>query len=131
MASTWAPPAPAHVIPAIFPDAFEVRIFSTMAGQTLVAAIELISPGNKDRAEQRQAFATKCASYLQQGVSLIIIDIVTNRRANLHNEIIRLLPSASRGRDAWSGGALRRRLPAGLACGRGRNRDLARNSCRR
>ena len=65
-----------------------------MAGQTLVAAIELISPGNKDRAEQRQAFATKCASYLHQGVSLIIIDIVTNRRANLHNEIIQLLPSA-------------------------------------
>jgi hypothetical protein len=94
MASTWAPPAPAHVIPAVFPDAFEVRIFSTMAGQTLVAAIELISPGNKDRTEQRQAFATKCASHLHQGVSLIIIDIVTNRRANLHNEIIRLFPSA-------------------------------------
>jgi Protein of unknown function (DUF4058) len=94
LASTWAPPTPAHVIPAIFPDVFEVRIFSTMAGQTLVAAIELISPGNKDRAEQRQAFATKCASYLHQGVSLIIIDIVTNRRANLHNEITQLLPSA-------------------------------------
>jgi Protein of unknown function (DUF4058) len=94
LASTWVPPAPAHVIPALFPDVFEVRIFSTMAGQTLVAAIELISPGNKDRAEQRLAFATKCASYLHQGVSLIIIDIVTNRRANLHNEIIELLPSA-------------------------------------
>jgi hypothetical protein len=94
LAPTWAPPAPAHVVRAIFPDTFEVRLFSTMAGLTLVAAIELVSPGNKDRLEERRAFAIKCGSYLHQGVSLIIIDIVTNRRANLHNEIIRLLPSA-------------------------------------
>jgi Protein of unknown function (DUF4058) len=94
VAPAWAPPAPAHVVPAIFPDTFEVRVFTTMAGLTLVAAIELVSPGNKDRAEERQAFAVKCASYLHQGVSLIIIDIVTNRRGNLHNEIVRLLPSA-------------------------------------
>ena len=94
LAPTWAPPAPAHVVPAIFPDTFEVRLFSTIAGLTLVAAIELISPGNKDRPEERQAFAIKCASYLHQGVSLIIIDIVTSRRANLHNEIVALLPTA-------------------------------------
>jgi hypothetical protein len=65
-----------------------------MAGLTLVAAIELVSPGNKDRPEERKAFAIKCASYLHQGVSLIIIDIVTSRRANLHSEIVALLPSA-------------------------------------
>src|SRR5437899_5287812 len=94
MAPTWAPAAPAHVVAATFPDTFEVRLFSTMAGLTLVAAIELISPGNKDRPEERQAFAIKCASYLHQGGSLIIIDIVTSRRANLHNESIRPLPSA-------------------------------------
>src|ERR1700682_834348 len=46
---TWAPPAPALTIPAVFPDTFEVRVFSMMSGRTLVAAIELISPGNKDR----------------------------------------------------------------------------------
>jgi hypothetical protein len=40
LAPTWAPPAPAHVVPAIFPDTFEVRLFSTIAGLTLVAAIE-------------------------------------------------------------------------------------------
>jgi hypothetical protein len=78
-------------LPALFPDTFEVRVFSTMGGLTLVGAIELISPGNKDRAEERRAFATKCASYLHKGVSLIVIDIVTNRRANLHNETMRLM----------------------------------------
>jgi hypothetical protein len=81
----WAPPAPAQTMPAVFPDAFEVRVFSTLGGLTLVGAIELISPGNKDRPEERLAFATKCASYLHRGVSLIVIDIVTSRRANLHN----------------------------------------------
>src|SRR5690349_17321078 len=66
---------------------FEIRVYSTTSSLALVAAIELIGPGNKDRSEERRAFAAKCAGYLYQGISLIIIDIVTNRRANLHNEI--------------------------------------------
>jgi hypothetical protein len=80
-----------QTIAGVFPDSFEVRVFSTIEGMKLVAAIELISPGNKDRREQRRAIAIKCASYLHQGVSVAIIDIVTNRRANLHNELLRLL----------------------------------------
>jgi hypothetical protein len=87
----WAPPAPPLVVPAAFPDAFEVLVFENEGGSRLVAAIELVSPGNKDRDGHRQAFAIKCASYLCQGISLIVIDIVTSRRANLHNEIMRLL----------------------------------------
>jgi hypothetical protein len=56
-----------------------------------VAAIELVSPGNKERAGHRTAFAVKCASYLYRGISLIVIDIVTSRRENLHNEIVQVL----------------------------------------
>jgi len=93
-ASTYAPPTPDHTMPAAFPETFEVRVFSTAAGLTLVAVIELVSPGNKDRHAERLAFATKCASYLAQGVSLIVVDVVTNRQANLHNEIIRLMEAA-------------------------------------
>jgi hypothetical protein len=87
----WTPPASDAVLPAVFPDTFEVRILCTDAGPKLVAAIELISPGNKDRARERRAFAAKCASYLSQGISLIIVDIVTKRRANLHHEILRVM----------------------------------------
>jgi hypothetical protein len=90
-AAVWAPPAPVRTMKAVFPDTFSVRIFTTSGGLTLVGAIELLSPGNKDRSEERRAFAVKCASYLHQGVSLIVIDIVTNRRANLHNETMRLM----------------------------------------
>ena len=87
----WAPPAADGSISSVIPDTFEIRVLCTDTGPKLVAAIELISPGNKDRPAERSAFATKCASYLYQGISLIIVDIVTNRRANLHNEILRIM----------------------------------------
>jgi Protein of unknown function (DUF4058) len=90
-ARPWAPPAPAMTMPAVFPDSVEVLVFGIEAGPTLVAAIELVSPGNKDRKEHRRAFAAKCSSYLQQGIGLMLIDIVTNRQANLHNELVYLL----------------------------------------
>src|SRR5262249_20548316 len=56
--------------------------------------IELVSPGNKDRDAHRRAFAVKCASYLYRGISLIVIDIVTSRRANMHNEIVQVFGHA-------------------------------------
>src|SRR5262249_51503495 len=43
---------------------------------------------------ERRAFAAKCAGFLAEGVSLIVIDIVTERRANLHNETMRLMEAA-------------------------------------
>jgi hypothetical protein len=91
LARSWAPPTPAMTMPAVFPDSIEVLVFRTEAGPTLVAAIELISPGNKDRLEHRRAFAAKCSSYLQQGIGLMLIDIVTSRQANLHNELVHVL----------------------------------------
>ncbi len=91
LSRVWAPLAPAMVVPAAFPDAFEVLVFENEGGTRLVAAIELVSPGNKDRVGHRQAFAVKCASYLCRGISLMVIDIVTSRRENLHNEIMQIL----------------------------------------
>jgi hypothetical protein len=93
-AKMWAPPAADGVLPAVFSETFEVRLLSTDTGPRLVAAIELISPGNKDRKAERRAFATNCASYLYQGISVIIVDIVTNRRANLHNEVLQVMGAA-------------------------------------
>src|SRR5205807_7266602 len=57
----------------------------------VVAVVELVSPRNKDRAESRHAFAAKCAAYLQRGIGLVMVDIVSNRQHNLHNELVRLL----------------------------------------
>ena len=90
-APAWAPPATSLIAPIVFPDDVEVQVFSTVTGATLVAAIELVSPGNKDRPETRRAFAAKCVSYLTRGIGLIVVDIVTNRLANLHNEVMEWL----------------------------------------
>jgi hypothetical protein len=86
--------APTWVVPAVFPDTFEVRVIRNDGGPRLVAAIGLISPANKDRPQTRRVFAVKCASYLAQGIHLIVVDVVTNRLANLHNEIIELMQTA-------------------------------------
>lgn len=78
------------VLPFTFPEVLEVRILRTEGGPTLVAAIELVSPGNKDRRENRRAFAAKCATLLHQGVGLMVVDLVTSRQSNLHDEMIDL-----------------------------------------
>jgi hypothetical protein len=44
-------------------------------GQRLIAAIELISPRNKDRIAAQTASALRYASYLLQGVNLLLIDV--------------------------------------------------------
>lgn len=93
---TWAPPDTTLVVPAVFPDVIEVQVFRRYGGHILVGAIELVSPGNKDRPETRREFAAKCASYLQQGVGLLVVDIVTGRRANLHDDLMRLLDHPAR-----------------------------------
>lgn len=79
------------MVPAVFPPGCTVAILSTEGGRTLVAAIELVSPGNKDRAVKRRLFAAKCATYLSRGIGLIVVDVVTSRQGNLHNELIDLL----------------------------------------
>lgn len=90
-AAPWTAPAPTASWPAVFPDSLEVLVFSGEAGPTLVAAVELVSPGNKYRPAERRAFAAKCAAYLQQGVGLVVVDIVTSRSADLHAELAGLL----------------------------------------
>jgi hypothetical protein len=94
-ARVWSPPEPNVVMPAVFGETFEVQVIRTEAGPRLVGAIELVSPANKDRPESRRAFAIKCASYLVQGIGLIVVDIVTHRHFNLHDEIVRLLPEGA------------------------------------
>ena len=92
MAKLWTPPAATASIPAFFADDFEIQIVeSADAGLRIVGAVELVSPGNKDRDEARLPFAAKVASYLASGVSVVIVDICTSRLANIHHAILPLL----------------------------------------
>jgi hypothetical protein len=77
---------------AAFPPEIQVLVFTDSA-RALVGAIELVSPGNKDRPAARRAFAVKCLSYLHSGVGLNVADIVTERSANLHDEMAQVAVS--------------------------------------
>ena len=72
-------------------DGVEVQVFADDGDPRLAAAIELLSPRNKDRSAARQAFAVKCVGYLQQGSSVVVVDTVTTRRADLNGAILTLL----------------------------------------
>lgn len=91
--AVWTPPRPSMILPVDFVGLplFEVQIVRRLGGPQLRAAIELVSPANKDRDTHRHAFAVKCASYLQQNVSVVVVDIVTERTANMHAEVLDVL----------------------------------------
>ena len=91
--AVWTPPQPTLTLPLVVAegDTYEVQVLRNFGGPHLRAAIELVSPSNKDRPATRRAFADKCADYLRRGVSVIVSDIVTERQANLHAEILQLL----------------------------------------
>lgn len=91
--AVWAPAKPLLVFPVDFArlDVCEVRVYEDLGGAQLRAAIELVSPANKDRPGSRRTFAAKCAGYLKHAVSVILIDVVTERTANLHADLLEAL----------------------------------------
>jgi hypothetical protein len=97
--AVYAPPAPTLSIPITFPtmDLFEILIRPEGSAR-LAAAIEFVSPANKDRAVNRKAFAIKCASYLQECAAVIVVDIVTTRSGYLPQDMVDVLAEPSTAR---------------------------------
>ncbi|MBM4088887.1 MAG: DUF4058 family protein [Planctomycetes bacterium] len=91
--AVWAPAEPTLAIETELADfdQYEVRVYDVRRGRRLVAAVEIISPANKDRAENRQQFTAKCAALLRQSVSLVLVDLVTVRDVNLYHELLQLI----------------------------------------
>jgi hypothetical protein len=46
----------------------------------------------------RHAFVSKCETLLRQGIGLVIVDVVTNRVANLHDELMCMIDT---GEPMW------------------------------
>jgi hypothetical protein len=88
-----AAPAPTLSVDVEFPEqyAYEVLVFDLERERRLVAAIEIVSPANKDRPESRQLFVDKCFNLVAQGVCVSIIDLVTIRQFNLYAQLLTLL----------------------------------------
>ena len=72
-------------------DQYEVLVYDEERDRQLVAAIEIVSPSNKDRPENRELFVSKLASLLQKDVCVSIVDLVSIRQANLYVELLALL----------------------------------------
>jgi len=91
--AVWSPPQPTFSVAADLPDQdeYEVRVYDTKRHRRLVAAVEIVSPANKDRPEHRRAFVAKCSTLLQQRVSVAIVDLVTTRQFNLYGELLDLI----------------------------------------
>ena len=54
----------------------------------LVAAIQIVSPSNKYEVSVRELFVGRLVSLLQQGVSVSLVDLVTDWQANLYAEVL-------------------------------------------
>jgi hypothetical protein len=91
--AVWAPPRPTLAVATDLPaqDVYEVLVYDEKRRCRLVAAVEIVSPANKDRPEHRRAFAAKCAGLLRERVSVVIVDVVTTRTPNLYGELLDLL----------------------------------------
>ena len=92
-AAAWTATAAAVAVETDPPDEYEyeVRIFDAERQRTLVAAIELVSPANKDRPESRQALVAKSAGLLRKGIAVSIVDLVTIRRCNVYALLMELI----------------------------------------
>lgn len=92
-AKPWTAPQPTLTVESDFPEQYEyeVLVYDQSRGRQLVAAVELVSPANKDRPESRRAFVAKCAALLQQRVCISIVDLVTTRDFNLYADLMALV----------------------------------------
>jgi hypothetical protein len=88
--ATWTGAPPAVAVETELPDEYEyaVHIFDLERERRLVAAIEVVSPANKDRPESRDSFVAKCAALLRKGVAVSVVDLVTIRRFNLYAQLM-------------------------------------------
>lgn len=89
----WTPPAPESTVAVEWESTDDVRVevLTDDGDPRLVAAIELVSPRNKDRPRAREAFTAKCADHLRRGCGLVVVDVVNTRRADLRGELLAAL----------------------------------------
>lgn len=86
--ATLVAPSPTYTLEAELTeqDQYEIRIFDGY--RQLVAAIELISPSNKDRVRSREQFANKVVELIQQDISVSVVDLVSDNPVNLCDEVL-------------------------------------------
>jgi hypothetical protein len=80
-----------------------VGIYSAYDTSRLVAVIEIVSPGNKDRPEAVQSFVEKAIFLLQDGVHIMVIDVISLPQQPMRQPILERLglPTADLAPGLW------------------------------
>ncbi|MBA4064197.1 MAG: hypothetical protein C0501_10875 [Isosphaera sp.] len=84
------PPPPHQTRPMALPDSVEVRV-RDREWKTFVAAVVLVTPANKGTTASRLGLAARCVGYLQRGMGVAVVVVVTTGEGNIHNDICGML----------------------------------------
>lgn len=86
----YAPPKPTLTVEPRLPkqDVYEVRIYDGRRKRRLVAAIEIVSPSNKDRPETRGTFLSKVVALLEHDICVSMIDVVSSSDFNFYADLL-------------------------------------------
>jgi hypothetical protein len=77
--------------PSVFGRPHQVVRPDSRRNRHLVAAIEIVSPSNEDRPENRATFISKMATLLRNNVCVSIIDVVSTCDFNLYADLMGFL----------------------------------------
>lgn len=79
------------LVPAVFPDRFEVLVYDPSEVLRPVGVITLATAKVKCDPDQRAAFVRCCVAHLHRGAGVVLIDVVSAGSTNLHNDILDLI----------------------------------------
>lgn len=79
-----------HTQPLTFPECVEIRV-RHLEFPEYTAVIVLVAPGNKTSHSARLGLAARCVGYLQMGVAVAVVDVVTSIKGRIHDEVLSLL----------------------------------------
>jgi hypothetical protein len=88
---TAPPPTLTVPLDAANVNRYEVRVYQNLGGPNLRGVIALATPGDKASAVALRMFAVPWAHALSRGVGVVIVDIVTATKANLHEALLALI----------------------------------------
>jgi hypothetical protein len=89
----YSPPKRTLILEPELPnqDTYEVRIYDSRRNRRLVAAIEIVSPSNKDRPEHRESFISKSATLIKNNICVSIVDVVSTMDCNLYAQLLKMV----------------------------------------
>lgn len=89
-------------------DVTEVRVLDERGKSLrLAAAVEIISPSNKDRPDERAAFVNKVGGYVAAGLGVAVLDPVFSSPRGLHRAVMQSLGDDDPEADATYAAAYR------------------------